>query len=198
MKRILGVLVVMLALAAVPVYAQESECDYVLSFEDVSLRGTEIDDGYDIFDFFGYNFYFDICGLFNGATTDLIYGELSDDLGEIYLDIYGTAIWNHKGTKAYVQGSDLTEELSTYLDGTIKWSRGIYRISATGGVNDGFSFVQKYKSIRGLGYLESSEMLKASGLDQLGRVKFQKLDKTKFLGLKEKTKRSNMENKAQQ
>ena len=189
MKKIVGVLALMLALLAVPVYAEDAECDYILSFEDVRLSETEIDDGYDIANFSEYGYYLDICGLFNGATSDVIYAELSDD-GNVLWDVYGTVIWNPKGTSAYIQGSDLTEDFSTYLDGKIQWSRGLYSISATGGVSDGYSFILKYKSIRGVGYLDAWNLLKASGLDQTGRGKFQKLDKAKLLGLKAKSQRS--------
>jgi len=190
MKKILGGVTIVLILFAAPGYAQDLECDYMLSFEDLQLTETEIDDGYSIANFSEYGYYFDICGLFNGATSDVIYAELSDDFG-FYWDIYGTIIWNPKGTSAYIQGSDLTEDFSTYLDGKIKWSRGLYSISATGGVNDGYSFILRYKSIRGYGYLDSWDLLKASGLDQIGRGKFQNLDKAKLLGLKAKSQRGN-------
>ena len=188
MKKILGGILIGLVLCGLPVYAQAVECDYILSF-DVSLKGTEIDDGYDLWGFSGYGYYFDVCGLFNGATLDVIYAELSDDDGVLW-DIYGTVIWNPAGTSSYVQGSDLNENFSSYLDGRIRWSRGLYSITAAGGVNDGIFFISKYKSIKGYGYLDSAEILKASGLDQIGRAKFQRLDKAKLLGLKDKTNRS--------
>ena len=118
-------------LFTVQVHAQ-SACDYVLSFENVSLSGTSVDDGYLFSGFSQYGYYLDICGFYTGATTDSIYAELSDDSG-VYWFVYGTMIWNEEMTRAFVQASYLDEVYSTYLDGTVRYSNGWYKISAKGG-----------------------------------------------------------------
>lgn len=183
MEALLVGLVLGLVLFSMPVHGQDVACDYVLSFA-VNVRGIEIEDGYDLWEVLDRG-YLDICGVFNGATTDIIYAEFSDDFA-VYWNIYGTIVWNPAGTRAYVQGSDLTEDLSSYLDGNLRWSRGVYRLSATGGVNDGYSFILKYKSILGYGYLDSWEVLKATGLDAIRTPRFQNIDQVKWNRWKER------------
>jgi len=182
MAVLIGV-VLGLVLFSFPVRGQDLECDYVLSFA-VSAKGIDVEDGYDLWGVLDHG-YLDICGLFNGATTDAIYAEFSDDF-DVYWDIYGTVIWNPAGTRAYIQGSDIKEEMSSYLDGTIRWSRGLYRISAAGGVNDGYSFILRYNSILGYGSLDLSEVLKASELEGSRTPRFQKLDQAKLKKWKER------------
>ena len=123
MKRFGGVAVILFLLLTARVYAQ-SDCDYVLSFENVSLSGTQIEDGYFFSGFSQYGYYLDICGVYTGNTTDSIYAELSDDSG-VYWSVYGTIIWNEAMTRAIVQASYLDEAYSTYLDGTIKFFRKV-------------------------------------------------------------------------
>lgn len=186
MRRKMAVLmgvVLGLALFSFPVHGQDLECDYVLSLA-VSAKGIDVEDGYNLWAVLDSG-YLDICGVFNGATTDIIYAEFSDDF-DVYWDIYGTVIWNRAGTRAYIQGSDLTEDLSSYLDGTIRWSRGLYRISAAGGVNDGNSFILRYSSILGYGYLDLWEVLKASELEGSRTPRFQRLDQAKLKKWKER------------
>lgn len=181
MKRYWGVVLILLLLFSVRVYAQ-SDCDYVLSFENVSLSGTLIEDGYFPSGLSGYGFYLDICGVYTGYTTDSIYAELSDDLG-VYWSVYGTIIWNKSMTTAYVQASYLDEVYSTYLDGTIKFSKGWYKISAKGGDNDSVSYITIFKNINGVGDFWDNAV---TGLNQEGRTKFNNLDKSRLLGLKNK------------
>ncbi len=181
MKRYWGVVVIPFLLFAVPVYAQ-SDCDYVLSFENVGLSGTQIEDGYFQSGFSEYGYYLDICGIYTGDTTDSIYAELSDDLG-VYLSVYGTIIWNWAMTNGYIQASYLDEAYSTYLDGTIRRSGGWYKISAKGGDNDSVSYITKFNNIKGNGYFWDNTV---SSLGQGGRTKFKNLDKSKFFGLKKK------------
>jgi hypothetical protein len=181
MKRYWGVVVILFLLFAVRVYAQ-SDCDYVLSFENVSFSRTQIDDGYFVSGFSEYGYYLDICGVYTGNTTDSIYAELSDDSG-VYWSVYGTIIWNKAMTNAYIQASYLDETYSTYLDGTIKLSRRRYKISAKGGDNDSVSYITIFNNINGTGDLLDNGV---SSLGQGGRTKFKNLDKSKLFGLKKK------------
>jgi hypothetical protein len=182
MKRFTGVAVILFLLLTVRVHAQ-SACDYVLSFEDVSFSGTSIEDGYFFSGFSQYGYYLDICGVYSDtATTDSIYAELSDDTG-VYWWVYGTMIWNQEMTRAYVQASYLDEVYSTYLDGTIRFSNGWYRISAKGGDNDSASYIDIYKRINGRwGVFDNA----VASLSQGGRTKFKNLDGSKLSGLREK------------
>jgi hypothetical protein len=181
MKRFAGVAIILFLLFTVQVHAQ-SACDYVLSFENVSLAGTSVDDGYLLSGFSQYGYYLDICGFYTGATTDSIYAELSDDSG-VYWFVYGTMIWNEEMTRAFVQASYLDEVYSTYLDGTVRYSNGWYKISAKGGDNDSSSYVDKYKKINGTWGVFNNEMASVS---QGGRTKFKNLDASKVSGLREK------------
>lgn len=182
MKRFAGVTLSLFLLFAVPVHAQ-LVCDYVLSFEDVSLSGTSIEDGYIFSGFSQYGYYFDICGVYsNGATTDSIYAELSDDSG-VYWWVYGTMIWNQAMTRAYMQTSYLDEVYSTYLDGTIRFSNGWYKMSAKAGDNDSASYIDIYRRIYGRwGVFDSG----VASVSQGGRTKFKNLDEAKLSGLREK------------
>jgi hypothetical protein len=180
MKRYCGAVVILLLLFAVPVYAQWG-CDYVLSFENVSPSGTRIYDGYILSEFSRYGYYLDICGIYTGYTTDSIYAELSDDFG-VYGFLYGTIIWNEEMKNAYIQASYLDEVYSMYLDGTIKFSRGQYNLSAKGGFNNSFSNIIRF-DINGEGdFLDNA----ATNLSQEKRTKFKHLDTSKLLGLKKK------------
>jgi len=182
MKRFAGVAVILFLLLTVRVHAQ-SVCDYVLSFEDVSLSGTSIEDGYFFSGFSQYGYYFDICGVYTATnTTDLIYAELSDDSG-VYWSVYGTMIWNQAMTRAHIQASYLDEVYSTYLDGTIRFSNGWYKISAKGGDNDSVSYIDIYKRINGRwGVFDDA----VASVSQGGRTKFENLDVSKLSGLREK------------
>ncbi len=182
MKRFAGVAVILFLLLTVRVHAQ-SVCDYVLSFEDVSLSGTSIEDGYFFSGFSQYGYYFDICGIYTATnTTDLIYAELSDDSG-VYWSVYGTMIWNQEMTRAYIQASYLDEVYSTYLDGTIRFSNGWYKISAKGGDNDSASYIDIYKRINGKWGVFDDVV---DSVSQGGRTKFKNLDGSKLSGLREK------------
>ena len=189
MKRFCGVAVILFLLLTVRVYAQsEPTCDYVLSFEDVRLSGKQVEDGYFLYGFSEYGYYLDICGFYaeNTNTTDLIYAELSDDSG-VYWYVYGTAIWDEAWKKAYVQASYLDDTYSTYLDGTIKFSGGWYKISAKGGDNgsdnDGVFYITLFNKISGIGGFLDNEV---TSLKEGGRTKFKNLDKSKLFGLKKK------------
>jgi hypothetical protein len=181
MKRFAGVAIILFLLFTVQVHAQ-SACDYVLSFENVSLSGTSVDDGYLFSGFSQYGYYLDICGIYTGSTSDSIYAELSDDSG-VYWFVYGTMIWNEDMTRAFVQASYLDEVYSTYLDGTVRYSNGWYKISAKGGDNDSSSYVDIYKKIYGAWGVYNYE---TAGISQGGRVKFKTLDASKVSGLREK------------
>ena len=181
MKRFAGVAIILFLLFTVQVHAQ-SACDYVLSFENVSLSGTSVDDGYLFSGFSQYGYYLDICGFYTGATTDSIYAELSDDSG-VYWFVYGTMIWNEEMRRAFVQASYLDETYSTYLDGTVRYSNGWYKISAKGGDNESSSYIDIYKKINGTWGVFNNEMHSVS---QVGRTKFKNLDTSKVSGLREK------------
>ena len=181
MKRFAGVAIILFLLFTVQVHAQ-SACDYVLSFENVSISGTSAEDGYLFSGFSQYGYYLDICGFYTGATTDSIYAELSDDSG-VYWFVYGTMIWNEEMTRAFVQASYLDEVYSTYLDGTVRYSHGWYKISAKGGDNDSSSYIDIYKKINGTWGAYNNAMASVS---QGGRTKFKNLDASKVSGLREK------------
>lgn len=181
MKR-LAVVAIILSLAFVVQVHAQSVCDYVLSFEDVKLSGKSVEDGYFFSGFSQYGLYLDICGVYTGFTTDSIYAELSDDSG-VYWFVYGTMIWNEQMTRAYVQVSYLDEIYSTYLDGTIRYSNGWYKISAKGGDNDSSSYIDIYKKINGSWGTFDNTLASAS---QVGRAKFKNLDQSKISGLREK------------
>ena len=181
MRRYWKAAVILILLSATPVYAQ-LECDYILSFENVSFSGTQVEDGYYRSGFSDYGYYLDICGVYTGNTTDSIYAELSDD-SSTYWFVYGTIIWNESMTKGYIQASYLDETYSTYLDGTITSSREWYKISAKGGDNDSVSYITLFKNFKGRGYFLDDA---ATGLNQDGRARFQNLDRSKLQGLKEK------------
>jgi hypothetical protein len=183
MKRFCGVAVILFLLLAVRVYAQSEDCDYVLSFEDVRLSGKQVEDGYFLYGFSEYGYYLDICGFYtDGNTTESIYAELSDD-SDVFWGVYGTIIWNEAWKKAYVQASYLDDTYSTYLDGTIKYSGGWYRISAKGGDNDSFSYITLFNKINGIGGFLDNE---GASLSKGGRTKFKNLDKSRLLGMKKK------------
>ena len=181
MRRYWKAAVILILLSATPVYAQ-LECDYILSFENVSFSGTQVEDGYFRSGFSDDGYYFDICGVYTGNTTDSIYAELSDE-SSTYWFVYGTIIWNESMTKGYIQASYLDETYSTYLDGTITSSREWYKISANGGDNDSVSYITLFKNFKGRGYFLDDA---AAGLNQDGRTRFQNLDRSKLQGLKEK------------
>jgi hypothetical protein len=181
MKLFAGVTLILCLFFAVQVHAQ-SVCDYTLSFEDVSIAGTSVEDGYLFSGFSQYGYYLDICGIYTGSTADSIYAELSDD-GGIYWYVYGTMIWNEDMTRAYVQASYLDEVYSTYLDGTVRYSNGWYRISAKGGDNDSSSYIDMYKKMNGSwGTFDNA----FASVSQVGRAKFKNLDASKVSGLRGK------------
>jgi hypothetical protein len=181
MRRYWKTAIIFILLCSTPAYAQ-SECDYILSFENVSFSGTQVEDGYVRYGFSDGGYYLDICGVYTGYTTDSIYAELSDG-SSVYWFVYGTTIWNESMTKGYIQASYLDEIYSTHLDGTITSSGGWYKLSAKGGDNDSISYISLFKSIKGWGYFLDNT---ATGLSQPGRIRLRNLDPSKLHGLKEK------------
>jgi hypothetical protein len=146
MKKMIAVAIAM----AVAVFSgiAYGQCELALGF-DVILLGKAIDDGYILSTFTSDVLYFDICTAPSGLTTDYFEGYLYDQFYD-YWQVYGTIIWNPSFTSGYIQGAN-SDVTSPYIDGTIKYSRGAYSISAKGGNSDGTSFIEIYTSIKGPG-----------------------------------------------
>ncbi len=138
-----------------------TQCDYNLSFYITTWSGKTIEDGYFSSSFSDSGYYFDICGNYVGDTSDYFYGELVDDIGNLYLAAYGTIIWNNptNATSAYIQGGYYDDVYSSYIDGTIKYSRGKYTLTAKGGASDD-TFIGLYTSIKGATSVSLDEVFK--------------------------------------
>jgi hypothetical protein len=116
---------------------------------DVTLSGKVIEDGYITSSLTTPVMYFDICTTISGDTTDSFEGRLHDESAD-YWKVSGTIVWNSptSPTIGYIQGANLDTTMS-YMDGTIRYLRGKFSISARGGNSDGSSFIESYSSIRG-------------------------------------------------
>jgi hypothetical protein len=164
MKRMIGTMMLLLvSLVSVPAHAlTEEQCfdnlvgDYYISFSLTSFSGKEIDDGYGSFTFSDTGRSFDLCGFLNPdrtSTTDSFAGEVYDHVNSIvFLKSWGTIIWNSKGTNAYLQGGFDNDITSSYIDGTMRCSKGKCTLSAKGGINNYSSFIVSYTSIKGSGF----------------------------------------------
>ena len=169
MKRILVIIMVLVGCLTTQAHAQaDAQCDYTLVFENIRIGGTEIDDGWFFSGFSEGGFFLDFCGVYTGETTDTFYAEITDREGNYFGSGYGTAIWTP----------------SSYLHGTIRYSRGDFFLAGTGGLNDSSTFLLRYRSIRGVGYL--AEMIPAAGKQSLsaGRHKFRRLDPARLEAVK--------------
>ena len=133
------------------------QCDLAVGF-DVSISGKHIDDGYHSSNFTTGTLFFDICTTVQGNTSDSFVGRLYDRQKD-YWQVSGTIIWNRSTnpTSAYIQGANNLDGSMPYIDGTIKYSRGKYSISAKGGSSDGATFIESYSSVRGSGHVLSSD-----------------------------------------
>ena len=87
--------------------------------------------------------------LHQAFTTDYFEGYLYDQLYD-YWKVSGTIAWNPAFTLGCMQGTNVDVTMP-YIDGTIKYSRGFYSISAKGGNSDGTSFIEVYTAIKGPG-----------------------------------------------
>ncbi len=146
MKKMIGVgIAVAVLLCSSLTYA---ECEFSIGF-DVILSGKAIDDGFFISGFMTDVLFFDICTTATGLTTDSFTGLLHDPTVDFW-QVSGTIVWNPTFTVGYIQGTN-RDVTSPYIDGIIKFSRGIYTLSAKGGNSDGFSFIEIYNSIKGPG-----------------------------------------------
>jgi peptidyl-Asp metalloendopeptidase len=134
-----------------------SQCDIAVGF-DVTLSGKHIDDGYYLSNFTTGTLFFDICTTAQGNTSDSFVGRLYDNQHD-YWQVSGTIIWNRptNPTSGYIQGTNNADGSMPYIDGTIKYSRGKYSISAKGGSSDGATFIESYSSVRGSGHVLSSD-----------------------------------------
>ncbi len=146
MKKLIGaaVAVAMLVFSG----AAHAQCDLYLGF-DVFISGRSIDDGFFTSSFTSDVLFLDICTTPSGLTTDYFEGYLYDQFFD-YWKVSGTIIWNPAFTLGYIQGANV-DVTTPYIDGTIKYSRGFYSISARGGNSDGASFIEVYTAIKGRG-----------------------------------------------
>ena len=133
------------------------QCDMAIGF-DVTLSGKSIEDGYASSNFTKGPVYFDICTTVQGDTLDSFVGYLYDNQYD-YWQVSGTIIWNKpfNPTSAYLQGAYNADGSIPYIDGTIKYSRGKYSISAKGGSSDGATFIESYSSVKGSGFALPSD-----------------------------------------
>jgi hypothetical protein len=133
------------------------QCDMAIGF-NVTLSGKSIEDGYSSSSFTKGPVYFDICTTVQGDTLDSFVGYLYDNQYD-YWQVSGTIIWNKSvdPTTAYIQGAYHADTSMPYIDGTIRYSRGKYSVSAKGGSSDGATFIESYGSIRGSGYALPSD-----------------------------------------
>jgi hypothetical protein len=128
---------------------QTPQCDIAIGF-DVTLSGRRTEDGYDSSTFTTGLRHFDVCATAQGGTIDSFTGRLYDNQGN-YWQVQGTIVWNSSFTSAYIQGGRNADGVASYIDGTIKYSRGKYTLSAKGGWSDGATFIESYSSIKGTG-----------------------------------------------
>ncbi len=146
MKKLIGVAVAVTVLVFSG--GAHAQCDLYLGF-DVIISGKSIDDGLITSSFTSNVLFLDICTTPSGFTTDYFEGYLYDSFYD-YWQVSGTIIWNPAFTLGYIQGTNL-DVTAPYIDGTIKYSRGSYSISAKGGNSDGASFIEVYTVIKGPG-----------------------------------------------
>jgi peptidyl-Asp metalloendopeptidase len=144
-----------------PSVSPTPQCDLALGF-DVTISGKHIGDGYHASNFTTGTLFFDICTTAQGNTSDSFVGYLYDNQHD-YWQVSGTIIWNSSSTSAYIQGANNADGSMSYIDGTIKYARGKYSMSAKGGSSDGASFIESYSSVRGSGYALPSDRSLARG-----------------------------------
>ena len=152
------------------------QCDLALGF-DVTISGKVIEDGYYASNFTTGITYFDICTSASGETTDYFEGLLYDNDYD-YWAVAGTIIWNHSFTSAYIQGANL-DATASYINGTIKYSRGKFTLSSIGGNSDGEYFIEIYSSVKGPGYELSADRGSAGAALKARKNKIQNSGKTK-------------------
>ena len=152
------------------------QCDLAVGF-DVTISGKVIEDGYYASNFTTGIMYFDICTSASGETTDYFEGFLYDDDYD-YWTVAGTIIWNHSFTSAYIQGANL-DATASYINGTIKYSRGKFTLSSIGGNSDGEFFIEIYSSVKGSGYELSADRGSAGAALKARKNKIQNSGKTK-------------------
>jgi C1A family cysteine protease len=128
---------------------QTPQCDIAMGF-DVTLSGKRTADGYDSSSFTTGTVYFDICATAQGDTLDSFVGYLYDNTHD-YWEVSGTIVWNPSFTSAYIQGTSNADGIASFIDGTLRYLRGKYSLSAKGGCSDSASFVESYSSIKGTG-----------------------------------------------
>jgi C1A family cysteine protease len=153
------------------------QCDLAVGF-DVTISGKVIEDGYYSSNFTTGIMYFDICTSASGETTDYFEGFLYDDSND-YWSVAGTIIWNHAFTSGYIQGANL-DATASYVNGTIKYSRGKFTLSSIGGNSDGEFFIEIYSSIKGPGYELLADRGSAGAALKARKNKIQNSGKTKL------------------
>jgi hypothetical protein len=152
------------------------QCDLAVGF-DVTISGKVIEDGYYASNFTTGKIYFDICTSASGETTDYFEGSLYDSDND-YWTVAGTIIWNHAFTSAYIQGANL-DATASYINGTIKYSRGKFTLSSIGGNSDGEFFIEIYSSVKGPGYELSADRGSAGAALKARKNKIQNSGKTR-------------------
>ena len=152
------------------------QCELAIGF-NVTISGKVIEDGYYSANFTTGTMYFDICTSASGETTDYFEGFLYDNDYD-YWAVAGTIIWNHSFTSAYIQGANL-DATASYINGTIKYSRGKFTLSSIGGNSDGESFIEIYSSVKGSGYELSADRGSGGAALKTRKNKIQDSGKTK-------------------
>jgi hypothetical protein len=152
------------------------QCDLAVGL-DVTISGKAIEDGYYASNFTTGVIFLDLCVSASGDTTDYFEGYLYDN-GNDYWAVSGTIIWNRAFTSAYIQGANL-DATATYINGTLKYSRGKFTLSSIGGNSDGESFIEVYSSIKGSGYELSKDRGSAGAALKDRKYKIQDSGKTK-------------------
>jgi peptidyl-Asp metalloendopeptidase len=152
------------------------QCDLAVGF-DVTISGKVIEDGYYASNFATGVLFLDICASASGDTTDYFEGNLYDNNND-YWAVVGTIIWNRAFTSAYIQGANL-DATATYVNGTLKYSRGKFTLSSIGGNSDGESFIEVYSSIKGSGYELSADKGNARAALRDRKSKIQNSGKTR-------------------
>ena len=172
MKKMMGVGILLTVIMFSGIaYAQ---CELAVGF-NVTISGKVVEDGYYSANFTTGIMYFDICTSPSGDTTDYFEGILYDDDYDYWL-VAGTIIWNRSFTSGYIQGANL-DATASYINGTIKYSRGKFTLASIGGNSDGESFIEIYTSLKGAGFELD---MGAAGGSQSGRgSKFKTFNKTK-------------------
>ena len=175
MKKMMGA-GIMLAVMMFSGFAYAAQCDLAVGF-NVTVTGKVIEDGYYSSSFTTGIVYFDICTSASGDTTDYFEGILYDDSND-YWAVAGTIIWNHAFTSGYIQGANL-DATASYINGTIKYSRGKFTLSSIGGNSDGELFIEIYSSVKGSGYELSADRGSAGAALKARKDKIQNSGKTK-------------------